>query len=98
MIVDSSTFQRNSFLGNIKWTEMGKQKLQVKHVYCLGYARGLKWQIQEREGKSGSPPLKFTFMTRGQFNKTFTRVIYMCKSFIKVTPEMFLIIDGPFDL
>ena len=44
------------------------------------------------------PLLKFTYMTRSQFSETFTCVIYMCKSFIKVTPEMFLIIYGPFAL
>ena len=44
------------------------------------------------------PLLKFTYMTRSRFSETFTRVIYMCKSFIKVTPEMFLIIYRPFGL
>lgn len=103
MFVDSSTLQRNSFLGNIKWTEMGKQKLQVKKVYCLGYAKSFSGRSR-KGGKGGGgvqgvhPLLKFTYMTRSRFSETFTRVIYMCKSFIKVTPEMFLIIYRPFGL
>ena len=63
MIVDSSTLQRNSFLGNIKWTEMGKQKLQVKKVYCLGYAKSFSGRSRKggKEGgggPGGSPPLE----------------------------------------
>ena len=51
MHVDSSTFQRNSFLGNIQWTEMGKQKLQAKKIYCLGYPKG--FSRTSRKGGEG---------------------------------------------
>ena len=61
---------------------MGKQKLQAKKVYCLGYAKGFSGRSR-KEGKEGGggvqgghPLLKFTYMARGQFNKTFTHVIY----------------------
>ena len=55
---------------------MGKQKLQAQKVYCLGYAKGFSGRSR-KEGKEGGvqgghPLLKFTYMARGQFNKTFT--------------------------
>ena len=67
MHVDSTTFQRNSFWGNIQiWTEMGKQKLQAKKVCCLGYAKGFSGRSRKggRGGggfQGGYPLLKWTY-------------------------------------
>ena len=36
-------FKETVFWGNIQiWTEMGKQKLQAKKVYCLGYTKSFR--------------------------------------------------------
>ena len=54
---------------------MGKQKLQAKTVYCLGYAKGFSGRSR-KGGRGGSrgftPLLKGTYMTRNVFNNLLT--------------------------